>query len=116
MEVTNEQPNYNSIDRFNLSASGRFITKGNTVKHNIKIYDSGDKHLDRYTVVLLDYPEYQPNTFTALAMSERPFDPQGFGQHTIATPGKHLGKRIKFTDLPKDCQRMVLQEFSDDNN
>ncbi len=78
---------------------------------NIRIYDSGDKFLDRYTVVYLDQPENQPRTYAARGMSEYPFHPQGFGQYCTTMPGRHLGKRIKFEDLPKDCQKLVLQDL-----
>lgn len=77
----------------------------------IKIYDSGEKFLDRYTAVYLDQPEHQHGTFSARGMSEHPFHPQGFGQCTIAMPGKHLGKRIKFEELPADCQKLVKQDL-----
>lgn len=79
---------------------------------NIKCYDNGGKTLDRYTVVYLDYPENQPKTFAARAMSNHPFHPQGFGQYTTAMVGRHLGKKIQFKDLPEDCQKLVKQDFS----
>lgn len=82
---------------------------------NIKIYDNGGKSLDRYTVVYMDYPERQPNIYAARGMSERPFHPQGFGQHCTATPGRHLGNRIKFEQLPIDCQRLILQDLKGSN-
>ena len=77
---------------------------------NVKIYDNGGKTYDRYTAVYLDQPE-SPGLFSARGMSENPFHPQGFGQYCIAAPGKHLGKRIKFEELPKDCQKLVLQDL-----
>jgi hypothetical protein len=46
-----------------------------------------------------------------LDMSTNPFDPQGFCQHGTAVPGKHLGKKIKFKDLPKDCQSVVEDDL-----
>ena len=73
----------------------------------VRCYDNGGKTFDRYTVVFMDLPEYQPGTYAAVGMSEHPFDPQGFGQHCSAMPGKHLGKRIKLEDLPVDCQKLV---------
>ena len=76
----------------------------------VRIYDNGGETLDRYTAVYLDEPEYQPGTFASRGMSEQPFHPQGFGQCCIAMPGKHLGKRIKFEQLPKDCQKLILQD------
>jgi hypothetical protein len=79
----------------------------------IKVYDNGGKTWDRFTVVYLDCPENSPNTFAAVAMNERPFHPQGFGQHCSAMPGRHLGKRIRFEDLPEDCQKLVLRDLKD---
>jgi hypothetical protein len=78
---------------------------------NIRIYDNGGKTFDRYTVVFMDQPEPQPGTFAALGMSHNPFWPQGFCQHCSAMPGRHLGKRIKFEDLPEDCQKLVKQDL-----
>lgn len=72
----------------------------------IRCYDDG-KSGDRYTVVYLDCPERAINVFEAVAMSEAPFHPQGCGQHCAASLGRHLGKRIRFSDLPADCQRLI---------
>ncbi|MBX3018002.1 MAG: hypothetical protein KF767_08940 [Bdellovibrionaceae bacterium] len=79
---------------------------------NVRIYDNGGKTFDRYTAVYMDQPEYQPGTFAARGMSTNPFSPQGFGCSCVASPGRHLGKRIKFEELPPDCQRLVLQDIS----
>lgn len=79
----------------------------------IRVYDNGGKTLDRFTVVYMFAPEKSPNTFTAFGMSERPFAPLGFGQHCIAMPGKHLGKRISFKQLPIDCQQAVIKDLSE---
>jgi hypothetical protein len=76
----------------------------------IACYDDG-KSIDRYTVVYLDQPETRPGTFAAVGMSGLPFHPQGIGQHCTAMPGRHLGKRIKFQDLPEDCRRLVEQDL-----
>lgn len=81
-------------------------------RDQVRFYDNGGKTLDRYTAVYLCWPEHRPNTFDARGMSEKPFSPQGFGCSCTATPGKHLGKRIKFADLPHDCQRLVLQDLT----
>jgi hypothetical protein len=83
-----------------------------TLKH-IRIYDNGGETLDRYTAVFMMLKESGPNEYSAVGMSENPFSPQGFGQHTIATPGRHLGRRIKFSSLPKDCQRMIMNDLND---
>lgn len=77
----------------------------------VRCYDNGGETFDRYTVVYLDQPEYA-GMFTALGMSENPFHPQGFCQHTMAMDGGHLGKRILFRDLPDDCRKAVLQDLN----
>lgn len=78
---------------------------------NVRFYDNGGKTADRYTAVYMGYPERQPGVYAARGMSENPFHPQGFGQFTSAMPGRHLGKRIKFSQLPKDCQALVTQDL-----
>src|ERR1035437_10201882 len=85
----------------------------------VRCYDDGDRPdatWDRFTVVYTGRaatlrakgfaPEYQ-----FVGMSSHPTHPQGFGQHgtTQHHPADrptygHLGRKIKFTDLPADCQ------------
>lgn len=76
------------------------------------IYDNGGKTLDRYTVIY-DLPENGRNCFWSIGMSENPFHPQGFGQHGAAMPGSHLGEKIKFIQLPTDCQKLVNQDLTE---
>lgn len=78
---------------------------------DVRIYDNGGKTADRYTAVYMDEPERQKGLYACVGMDDRPFSPQGFGQHGVAMPGAHLGKRIDFADLPKDCQRLVRQDL-----
>lgn len=82
--------------------------------HPIRCYDLGDKRksIDRYTVCYMDMPEGRNNLFSCVGMNAYPFHPQGFGQHSTAMPGKHLGKRILFNSLPPDCQTLVTQDLS----
>ena len=75
---------------------------------NVRIYDNGGKTFDRFTAVFLDRPARSPNTFGCFGMSERPAHPQGFGQHSTARLGAHLGKRITFAALPKECQAALI--------
>lgn len=77
---------------------------------NIRIYDNGGKTFDRYTVVYMTEPEGR-GLYGARGMSENPFDPQGFGQYCSAMPGRHLGRRISFDDLPQPCQRAVAMDL-----
>ena len=88
----------------------------NGVPRYVRCYDDG-KSGDRYTVVFTGrYAGSRENKFY-LGMSALPFHPQGFGQHgespdTIDRPkSAHLGKRIKFEDLPPDCQKLVLSGY-----
>ena len=79
--------------------------------NRIKIYDNGGKTFDRYTVVYLDSPEREPRTYECRAMSERPRHPQVFGQICTAMLGRHLGRRIKFSELPAECQDVVRADM-----
>ena len=91
----------------------------------VHCYDNGggDKEkgtFDRYTVVFTGrYRQKTGGEFWYLGMSTYPFHPQGFGQHggsqtqiDYPTYG-HLGKKIKFEQLPEDCQKCVLQTYED---
>ena len=78
----------------------------------IKCYDNGGLSIDRYTVVFLNQSE-GGNLFSALAMNAYPFAPQGFGLHCSAALGRHLGKRIAFSDLPPDCQKAVRNDLGE---
>jgi hypothetical protein len=88
--------------------------------HKISVWDC-PKFIDRYTVVYLDNP-YPNGNVDYLAMNEQPFSPQGFGQHgemkidAVQYKGRGgcFDKRIKFADLPTDCQKAVLQDLEMD--
>lgn len=89
-----------------------------------RFYDNGES-ADRYTAA---YLAQQSNAggqrwFWYRGMSVHPSDPQGFGcsgestgtpvDYPVARLGRrnHLGKRIRFADLPPDCQRLVVQDL-----
>ena len=76
----------------------------------IACYDDG-KSVDRYTVVYLDEPAGEPGLYAAVGMNASPFHPQGFGQHTTAMLGRHLGRRIPFGQLPEDCRKLVMGDL-----
>lgn len=78
---------------------------------NIRCYDNGGKTTDRYCVIYMDQPE-GGKCFMSVCMNSEPFHPQGIGQHGAAMPGRHLGKRIKFEELPEDCQKLVRQDLN----
>ena len=84
----------------------------------IRCYDNGGKTIDRYTVVFTgNYTGKTGRQSWNLGMSSNPFHPQGFGQHgeseyPIDRPTYgHLGKKIKFDDMPADCQKLVLSDY-----
>ncbi len=81
---------------------------------NIRCYDNGGKTFDRYTVVYMNQPERERGLYAAIGASEEPFHPMGFGQHCTAMPGRHLGRRIAFEDLPQDVQKMVRMDLEDE--
>lgn len=86
--------------------------------HSIKCYDNGGRTADRYAVLYLDR---RPNggrgrgglygPCQGVSMSATPFHPQGFGQHGNFVRGPHLGKVIRFRDLPEDCRKVVIQDL-----
>lgn len=83
------------------------------MRKTIRIYDNGGLTADRYTAVDMLTPHFNAHsgvqTYDAIAFSGKPFHPQGFGQHTSAMPGAHLGRRITLDDLPADARKFVEQ-------
>lgn len=84
----------------------------------VRCYDNEGKTLDRYTVVFTGhYRRKTGGQFMYLGMSASPF--HGIGQHGFSDTQidrpiyGHLGKRIKFADLPTDCQKAVLDDYKD---
>lgn len=76
----------------------------------IRCYDNGGKTADRYTVIYMKERQ-RDATYAARGMSENPSHPQGVGQFTSATPGSHLGQRVKFDALPEACRRVVTADL-----
>lgn len=89
----------------------------NDIPKYIRCYDKPDVG-DRFTVVFTGHYKGR-NGCDYLGMSERPFHPQGIGQHgwsesIIDKPQySHLGKKITFNDLPEDCKKLVLSTYKD---
>lgn len=107
------------------------------VPRYIRVYDNEGESADQYSVIFTG--RYNKGggyakEFHYLAMSASPYHPQGIGIHgstqyqpadtIIHEPGKggwkwppalgrkcHLGRRIKFEDLPSDCQEIVLRDY-----
>lgn len=98
----------------------------------IRCYDNGgldaeNGSTDRYTAVFTGRYRHKTGGETwYLAMSEHPSQPFGVGlsgssqtiidaQHGKWPPAigrsNHLGKRIRFDDLPEECKRLVLDHY-----
>jgi hypothetical protein len=96
------------------------MSDANEYINNVKLrcYDNGGVSADRYSVLFMDepYSTGQQGSFVCLGMSANPFHPQGVGMHSAAIPGFHLGKRIKFADLPEDCQNFVRRHIMETEN
>lgn len=81
----------------------------------LRLYDNGGRSADRYTIVPPrwageDYRE-RGGLWSAFGCNAEPFHPQGIGMHCSAAPGPHLGRRIRWADLPADVQRAARQSF-----
>lgn len=83
----------------------------------IRCYDNGGETIDRYTVAYTGhYPRKTKGWFDYVGMNSQPF--HGVGMHgqnefnQIDRPTySHLGKKIKFSDLPEQCQKLVMQDY-----
>ena len=81
-----------------------------TELNTVKFYDNGGATTDRYTAVFTGEHNARNGMCACLGMGERPFHPQGICMHGECQDGPHLGAEIRFSDLPADCQRAVLQD------
>ena len=93
----------------------------NDVPKYVRCYDLGPEHFDRYTVIFTGAYRHRMTSgqFMYIGMNAAPFHPLGFGQHgfsdkQIDRPSySHLGKKIKFDDLPPDCRTLAVRDYDD---
>lgn len=80
------------------------------------IYDSGDKYADRYSVLIATEPSdvSRSGLVMGFSMSTNPDHPQGVSQWGEFRPGKHLGKKIKWTSLPDNVRKHVIRRLKND--
>ena len=89
------------------------------VPRYIRCYDNNGETADRYTVVFTGNYKGRDYQCDYIGMGGNPFHPQGVCMHgtepdAIDRPKySHLGKKIKFLDLPKDCQQVVLDDYKE---
>lgn len=80
-----------------------------------RIFDNGGETCDRFTVAFKAERIGGTLCYPYIAASENPFHPQGVGQHGEARgflKGNHLGKRVRFDDVPSDVKKFILQNIS----
>lgn len=74
-------------------------------KDVIAVYDDGGKTVDRYTCVLT-WKE-TGNRRSMIAMGSDVTSPLGFSQFTSGIVGKHLGKRLRWKDVPEHIRKHI---------
>jgi len=96
---------------------GREIAEGKMPK--VHVYDNGLKKkgvsIDRYTIV----PQgkgWEADRRGYKQMLGVGDEPRGYSQWSDGQEGKHLGKKIKFSDLPKNVQQHVKMRLTEDVN
>ena len=85
----------------------------------LRCYDNGGRSFDRYTILpprwAVDHLSGRlvggGTLWAAIGSSQHPFHPQGFGQHISAVAGPHLGRRVRWSDLPADVQKFAREYF-----
>lgn len=105
----------------------------NGVPRYIRCYDNGGTDnggsIDRYTVVFTgnipDRNRINPDSPSSaqmvpyIAMNGNPTHPQGVGIRDESWPAidrptySHLGKRIKFDQLPELCRELVIEDYKE---
>lgn len=99
----------------------------------VRCYDLGEDEYERYTICYSGLApvlrsEFGGAEYPYVGMSANPTHPQGLCQHgcTKGSPcdvvngwppamgrKNHLGKRIPFTELPQDCQDIVMKDYKE---
>ena len=97
------------------------MAKGRTsvskvIRANVRaVYDAGPEQNDRYTVVLKPVWEANPGHSQCLGFNAQPTHPSyGISQFSECVVGRHLGKKIKFADLPEHLREHVVGRLAQD--
>lgn len=84
----------------------------------IQVFDKGTESLDRYTIVVVDPREglnldaIQHWTYNAVVISDVKFSsPPGYLRAEVVRKGEHLGKEIRFQELPRPISDRVRDHF-----
>ncbi|AQH05800.1 hypothetical protein A9R05_43065 (plasmid) [Burkholderia sp. KK1] len=81
------------------------------IAKSTRIYDNNGKTADRYTVLYMLEPE-RSGLYAGRGMNDEPYHPMGIGMCISGAPGRHLGRKITFDDLPEDCRRVVISDVA----
>jgi hypothetical protein len=89
------------------------------VPRYVRCYDFGEKTVDRFTIVYTGrYKTGDRKSYLYLGCSVDPFHPCGVGVHNESQYGPvdrpsygHLGKPVKFVDLPERVRQLVLSDY-----
>ena len=85
----------------------------------LAVYDNGGETADRYTAIYgapLWTPEhYRIGRLPCRGMSANPFHPQGVGMFGECERGPHLGRKVRFADLPEPVRRCIEYDCSCEN-
>lgn len=83
----------------------------NGAHKKLRVWDNGGETADRYTVT---HPDWNVGDY--ITMSAEPYSPQGIylhGNGLDETDNTALGRRIRFSTLPADCQKALLAEVGE---
>lgn len=85
-------------------------TKAISAQCRFTIYDNKGKTIDHYTVLdNEDKTEYTDKMRQCLGLAE---SPKTYSQFCTATLGRHLGKKVNYSDLPEKLREHILERFS----
>jgi hypothetical protein len=99
-----------------MKDKAKLFLKDGTPKYIACYETKRNPTLDRFCVVftrLAFHDKAYRGLVTYRAMSTYPCAPQGFGQWGEAKQGEFRagGSKIKFSELPVDCQRLIIADY-----
>ena len=109
--------------RFRPKRSARRWLEG-APEYVVACYDNRGRSADRYTVLFggsLWEPDYarlnaecgnDPRRIQCLCMSDGPTHPQGVSIWTEALRGPHLGRKVRWLDLPEHIRQHTMARAS----
>lgn len=79
----------------------------------VAMYDK-PKYADRYTFLTSEPSGTTPGMYMSLGTSRNPDDPQGISMFGDAVPGSHLGRKMRWSDVPLNVRKHVVRRFKED--